>query len=279
MQKFSLESIGTHLSVLIDTDHSCESDFWDIHKRLITFEEKFSRFITGNWLDTLNKTRSALCDDDARAMIEAALTFSEKTEWYFDPTVGSVLSHLGYGLKTQKDKHTVSYKNIHLDGNTVTLTGDSLLEFGGVGKWYLLDVIQNILKKHTKYMINFWWDIYGRWGWKVWLEHPHNAEEAIGIIELHDNFLACSSGSQRRWWNHHHLINPHTQSSAHDVIATYIESNKWIVADGYATALCVMDFETAKKFLIESPDIEWILLASDGQYFQSEKSRAILFNS
>lgn len=90
----------------------------------------------------------------------------------------------------------------------------------------------------------------------IGLEHPVNLDEAIGMIPLRDDFLACSSGSRRKWGNHHHLINPHREASAESVLATYIEAERGIVADGYATTLCVMEFEIACKLLEQTRGIE-----------------------
>lgn len=57
MQELSLEVIGTHLRLEIDTDISCEELFRVIEMRLSAFEKKFSRFIPDNWLDTMNRER------------------------------------------------------------------------------------------------------------------------------------------------------------------------------------------------------------------------------
>lgn len=65
--------------------------------------------------------------------------------------------------------------------------------------------------------------MYGRGGWDIGLESPFASDEVIGTIILDDLFLACSAGTRRKWGSHHHLIDPHTGESAHEVIASYIE--------------------------------------------------------
>lgn len=87
MQKHSFEVIGTHLSLHIDTPQEIGELFREIEKRLSTFEKVFSRFIPGNWLDTLNKERSAILDEDGKIMLEFALNVAQNTHGYFDPTV------------------------------------------------------------------------------------------------------------------------------------------------------------------------------------------------
>ena len=101
--------------------------------------------------------------------------------------------------------------------------GDILLEFGGVGKGYLIDVIKNMLEIYPRFLINFGGDMYGRGRWMIGLESPFASDEVIGTLILDDHFLACSAGTRRKWGTHHHLIDPHTGESANSVITSYIE--------------------------------------------------------
>jgi FAD:protein FMN transferase len=288
MQSFWFDTIGTHLEILLDIPLSEDIQTVSSHIRqlLESFEQKYSRFIIGNWLDTLNISRMAHLDNDGYVMLSFALNMAEKTQGYFDPTVAGTLSSLGYG-RIEHQNREVGWKHVHLDHKhrTVELWWSVILEFWGVGKWYLIDQIRSALESYyqevytgwKKYLINFGGDIYGYGMWKVGLENPYNTEEAIGIIDLKDGFLACSSGSKRKWGTHHHLVNPHEWVSASDVVATYIEWISWIETDSYATVLSVMPFPMACEVLESEKDIEWVLLASDGRYFQSSWSQAELF--
>ena len=57
MQIYSLDIIGTHLDIRIDTDGDISDVSKKIQKRLMDFELRFSRFIPDNWLHELNKNR------------------------------------------------------------------------------------------------------------------------------------------------------------------------------------------------------------------------------
>lgn len=99
MHTFDLDCIGTHLHIRIDVSSSdtLDEDFSHIRERLIAFENRFSRFIPGNWLHDLNLHRRGILDTDGKNMITFALDLAKKTDGYFDPTVGKRLRDLGYG--------------------------------------------------------------------------------------------------------------------------------------------------------------------------------------
>lgn len=287
MQEFNFEIIGTHLHLGIDTPHSCEELFHAVWLRLGNFEKKFSRFIEGNWLDTLNKNRSAVLDEDGKIMLSTALEVAKTTDGYFDPTIGARLSSLGY-WKMEDGNHTVGYKNIKLVGDAVSLEWDVILEFWWVGKWYLLDVLRNLIDHFfqsnsleiPRYIIDFWGDLYAYGpNWKIGLENPYNLEEVIGTIDLDNFFLACSSGSKRKWGKHHHLIDPKTGESSHEVVATFIEWPSGILVDSFATALCVMPFTLACETLFQHQNLEWVILSNDGRFFRSPGSKSEIFTT
>lgn len=314
MQKSSYDIIGTHLDILIDTDENCLLIFELIASRLRDFEARFSRFIEGNWLHNLNKNRSARLDQDARSMLIFALGMAEKTNGYFDPTVGKRLTELGYWVITNYEwvitntETYGNYRDIEIIWDEVILHGAILLEFGWVGKWYLIDVIKDIIdvsihhteeriiqdsstqstdssyrqndgsKVNIRYLINFGWDMYGCGGWKVGLESPFASDEVIWTHILDDGFLACSAGTKRKWWDgKHHLIDPHTLESAREVIASYVEGCSGISVDSYATALCVMPWERAIDILKKTPEISGVIVRHDGTLFQKEGSKMQVF--
>lgn len=96
MRNFDLDIIGTHLSIRLESSSSTsvEEDFLCIEKRLKDFEQKYSRFIPGNWLHNLNIARKGILDEDASNMLLFALEVAQKTDGYFDPTIGKRLRDL-----------------------------------------------------------------------------------------------------------------------------------------------------------------------------------------
>lgn len=312
MRKWSYDIIGTHLEIVIDTEEDFSHVFHQMQIRLQDFEAKFSRFIEWNWLHNLNITRRATLDEDAKKMLLFSLDVANKTDGYFDPTVGRRLTELGYWVITNYEWVITNietygdYRDIEINGDEVILHGDILLEFGGVGKGYLIDVIKGIIdvsirhaeersiqasesldssqaqydwgKATFRYLINFGWDMYGCGGWRVGLESPFASDEIIGTYIFDSEFLACSAGTKRKWWDKkHHLIDPHTGEPAREVVASYIEWNSGIFVDSYATVLCVMPWEWAIDILKKTPEISGVIVRYDGILFQKEGSKIQAF--
>jgi thiamine biosynthesis lipoprotein ApbE len=200
--------------------------FSSIEKYLRDFEEKYSRFQDNNWLAWLNRERCWTLDSDGKKMIKAMIEVARATEGYFDPTIWKRLAELWYGTSHLTDwKKNENYSYISLEENIIHLKWDIEIEFWGIGKWYLLDILYDklIIAGYDEFLINFWWDLSARGEWKIGLENPFSLDEIIGTKIITDGFFACSAGTKRKWWNHHHLINPHTGNSSSEVVASYIE--------------------------------------------------------
>ena len=106
----------------------------------------------------------------------------------------------------------------------------------------------------------------------------------IGIFGLEDDFFACSAGTKRKWGDHHHhLIDPHTGESAREVVASYIEvsgdqESGGMIADAYATTLCVMPWDYAIEMFKKTPEITGVIVRYDGVLFRKDGSRSEVFS-
>ena len=113
MQQFGFDIIGTHLDIRIDTATDCSVLFSEIETRLRDFETRYSRFISENWLDMLNRERAGTLDIDGQKMLDFMLDISRKTDGYFDPTVGKRLTELGYGKPITNYQLPITNTEIH----------------------------------------------------------------------------------------------------------------------------------------------------------------------
>lgn len=292
MQKFAKDSIGTKLEISFRTNENLSHIFNEIDIFLTEFEKNFSRFIEYNWLYNLNKTKSANLDNLSYKILKMMQKLSSETSGYFDPTIGKRLTELGYwNSDLDFGSEEFSHKNfdeiISLDEKKIQILWNYEIEFGWIGKWFLIDWIFNFLRqnldKNTEFLINFSWDMACIGEWKVAIESPFADDEAIWIINLKNSFIACSAPTKRRFGqDSHHLINPFSRESASEIVTVCVESsifteNAWMLTDGYATALCVMDFDFAKKKFLQNPYINGILVKNNWQFFQTPHSKIEIF--
>lgn len=208
MQKFTKNSIGTTLEITFRTENNLSRLFGEIDIFLTEFEQKFSRFIPNNWLFDLNKNKTATLDENAFLMLNMMRNIAHETLGYFDPTIGKRLTELGYGnqeifFSAEAFNHRDFDEIISFDREKIFLKKSVEIEFGGIGKGFLIDWIFHFLQKNlddkTEFLINFGGDMACRGKWKIALESPFSDDEAIGILEAENFFLACSAGTKRKF--------------------------------------------------------------------------------
>lgn len=279
---------GELLSTLLQIDvESAKNPLEDIEKANIfckEFENKYSRFISGNFLDKLNSSKTKISiDKECHNMVQFSLYLSEITKWAFDPTIISLLEAYGYDKDYSFEEKniwdvSVWYKNILLEEEVITLKTNTKIEFGAIGKWYLIDQIAKYLSGYEKYCINFGGDVFTKWAYKVWLEHPQDKILNIGTVLLDWVAIAASTWNKRQEWSFHHLLNPFTKKPVNDIIAVYTQSSTAMRADGFATALFVSGIDNAIQILQSEDDIEWLIIKPDFSYYKSEGFVGNIFN-
>lgn len=55
MQTFQSDAIGTHLSITVQTNSSCQEEFLEIESLCKNFEQNYSRFVPQSLLSVINE--------------------------------------------------------------------------------------------------------------------------------------------------------------------------------------------------------------------------------
>ena len=111
--------------------------------------------------------------------------------------------------------------------------------------------------------------------WSIGIENPsggNKSNQIFAAIVHSDGEAVATSGNYRNFIELDgeilgHTINPKTGFPIQtNVLSVTVLSNSCMVADAWATALMVMDYETGLKKVTENPDIKavWILDKNDG---------------
>ena len=165
----------------------------------------------------------------------------------FDIAVGATLHSYGYGNRKHGNAPVQNtWDKIHYDKTSVTIPAGLILDFGGFGKGWLIDLLVDCLRSHgvDQFIINGGGDLYVQSDEPIEfaLEHPQNPALKIGQTRITRGALAASSTYKRSWQHdgtsYHHIIDPATnQPSKTDIAASFVRADTALIADTMATIL------------------------------------------
>jgi FAD:protein FMN transferase len=249
----AFEAIGTRWSVVID-DTVTDDEWQHLERAIINRVERFDHAYSRFRYDSLvmriaSATGTYNLPDDAAPLLDFYRKLYLASNGLVTPLIGRTLSDAGYDAEYSlhqavplKSPPSWEESLVHT-ASTLTATQPVLLDFGAAGKGYLVDLVGELIESSNikNYTIDASGDILHRRADNapiiIGLENPVDTSEVIGTIELHNASLCASSGSRRKWGNHHHIINPATLTSPTEVLATWTVAPSAMVADGLATAL------------------------------------------
>lgn len=217
-------------------------------------------------------------DDEFIELLNLSRQVSESSFWYFDVTVCSRLESIGYGKFWREDNSNVTWRDIEIHGNYIELKNGAKIDFGWIGKGYMIDILFDILNpSFSEFIINFGWDIRVKWSHPIGLEDPCESSKIIGEILLKNASLCASSWQKRRFWDYHHLINPKTKDSPNEILTVFTYHSSACLADMYATALFVAPLETSLVILENASWLEGLIITSKWDIYQSNGFECRLF--
>ncbi len=270
MWKFVKECFWTKLIIHSDDSTFESSDLQILHTTIESFEQKYSRFIPGNFLDTLNKNKEALLDKELSSIVKFSLKVSTITKGYFDISVLPLLENIWYGTGKTYENPTTWYKNIQLTADRIILHNNISIEIGGIGKWYMVDKIYNILDaRYKNFIINFGWDIRIKWKKTFFLEDPLDDTSRIWEILLENTSLASSNSRKRMTKKWHHLINPF-EEEIDEKKAVFVTHKLSSFSDIFATALYVTPLKESLNILAKTQWLEWLIITENWEIYKSK---------
>lgn len=221
---------------------------------------------------------------------EQALATARATGGAFDPTIGPLVSAWKIGGKdaripTQaeidKARALVDYRQVVVDraNGTVFLKKKGMsLDLGGVAKGYASDrAVEAMKKAGVKGGIVACAGDIRAFGtrpdgspWGVGIQHPRDKDAVIARVELRDAAIS-TSGDYERYFikdgvRYHHILDPRTGYPARGLMSlTVIAKQSW-KADSM-TKMFVMGPEKAKAFAAAHPEVEVLMVDSQGKIF------------
>jgi thiamine biosynthesis lipoprotein len=188
-----------------------------------------------------------------------ALAVAEETGGAFDPTIGQAMQERGFNrhyrtgelADTPVSGESASFRDIRIDvaRKTITLLRPLILDLGAIAKGFAVDLAARELQPFANFAINAGGDLYLSGGnehgehWSVGIRHPRNDGELIDSIRV-SNRAVCTSGDYEQLSpvvpGEHHILNPSTGASPHEVASVTVVAPTAVLADSLATAAFVL---------------------------------------
>lgn len=235
-------------------------------------EQTFSRFLPESKLSHVNRHLKEwqTVSDEFFSLLSFCEEIKKMTHGAFDCTVKSILDGWGYNANYTLTEGEQGNIGVIEFGEKNRIFLHAPIDFGGIGKGYALDKVLPFFDDFSNILLNAGGDIYARGagktgeGWKIFFEHPQNAQKAIGEVIVDDFFLAASSPLQRKWRNRHHLVSPKHVSPAEKSAICFTQAKKGILADAFSTGLFVLGVDNIITIPKTLP-VEFFLLEKNGK--------------
>jgi thiamine biosynthesis lipoprotein len=271
--QMQFHALGSEIFVtLVGNVDTFEVIFAEIKLRVTNFEQKFSRFLPNSELSLFNKNAGEKVNISAefRDILLAAQTLAKQTDGVFNPFILPTLQKSGYkgSWPTPDDfdenldfsaRKIANVNKLVIGKDFAQIPVHSALDFGGIGKGFLLDTVSSFLL--TKNLAGFWLSLGGDivWfgqdldgeNWKIEVASAENDEETIAAIENRDQkllFIATSGITKRKGENWHHLIDPKTGKPAKtDILTATVTTQTGADADVFAKTIVIAGKTFAEK--------------------------------
>lgn len=172
-------------------------------------------------------------------------------------------------------KH-VSYTNVEVNGQQVTLSDGASIDLGGIAKGYTSSRVIQIMKdcgiEHAIINLGGNVQVLGTKtdgsDWRVAIQNPDSESSYLGVLSTADKAVITSGGYERYFEQdgqvYHHIIDPQTgYPSESDLTSVTIVCSDGTTADALSTALFVMGLDGAKE-LYRSGAIDFDMILFDG---------------
>ena len=271
-------------------EQGIDSILTEVNRKMSTWDSnsEISRF-------NQNQTDSPIpVSPEFLQVVNMAQAISRKTNGAFDVTVFDLMSLWGFGpnpksgMPTHEEIENVlshsGWEKIILSDNGIQKQNPKTkLDLNAIAKGYGVDEVFQFLqlKGCTDLFVEIGGEVQcsGRNQrnkyWSIGIENPsggNKSDQIFAAIVYSDGGAVATSGNYRNFVDVNgeilgHIINPKTGFPLQsNVLSVTVLSNSCMVADAWATALMVMDYETGLKKVTENPDIKavWILDKKDG---------------
>lgn len=285
-------ALGTSYNIIYQSDKVLDFQK-EIDSVFAVVNQSLSTYIPNSDISKINNGDSTVkADHMFKEVFELSKEIYEKTDGYFDPTVGVLVNAWGFGpgeqLKMDSSRvdslmNYVGFDKVMVtDENTIQKANKAIrFDFNAIAKGYAIDRLAVLM--HDKGIGNYLLEVGGevvakgenqikKKPWATGIEDPQ-IEEGRGlkiIINLKDRALA-SSGNYRKFRidsitgkKYVHTVDPKTGFTKNsNTLGANVVAKTCAEADAYATAFMAMDLEKVLSLLDSQKELEAYIIYLD----------------
>ncbi|ADL03439.1 ApbE family lipoprotein [[Clostridium] saccharolyticum WM1] len=269
-----------------------------------SYENMFSKTIEGSEVYKLNHRMAGetavTLSPDVADLLSRGLYYSQISEGAFDITVEPLSSLWNFtsehpavppAEKIEEARKKVDYRNLKLEGNTVTfLSPDTSLDFGAIAKGYIADRMKDfLLEKGVKSaIINLGGNVLcvgqkpeGK-PFKIGLQKPYaDRNETIETLDIKDMSVVSSGVYERHFVkdgvNYHHILNPRDgYPYENGLVSVTILSKLSADGDALSTTCFSLGLEKGMKLLESIDGVYGVFITEAGEVLYSQGAREFL---
>ena len=270
-----------------------------------TMEARLTRFAETSELAQLNRSGGTWfhASDELFAIVCEARALFDQTDGLFDPTILDALENIGYDKSmdeiradgataphaaTQIVRYDLCATQFDDAARAIFLPRGMRLDLGGIAKgWIAERAVQLLAESADAGAVDAGGDMFiigqprDDGAWRVALEDPRNAEQALAILRVGPGAIATSSVTRRCWQQgervQHHLIDPRRGASAEsDWLSVTVIAPHATIAEAFAKSLLIAGSRGASEIAARRDDIAFIAVSQDGMLWGSEKAKEFL---
>jgi len=295
LQVSVIQNMGEALRTTYQIQYDGTSDLHDDFKKIFeTVNRSMSTYMPDSDISRINKGDTTIVVDVYfKEVFSTSKEIWERTNGYFDPTVGILVNAYGFGptkpikhLDTKKVDSLMQYVGFQKlllteEGNVKKQFPEIYIDFNAIAKGYTLDLLARVLDENQvkNYLIELGGELVAKGEnpqkqqlWKVGIDNPTitDGREIFEVVQLKDVAMA-SSGNYRKYLTdtetgdmYVHTINPKTgKPQRNNVLSVSVLAENCMLADAYATVFMIMSLEESIAFLNENQELEVYIIYLD----------------
>jgi len=264
-----------YLTIVLENHVHSETVFDTLWQQIDAFEQRFSRFLPDSELSRCNQAAGIQqsVSIEFRDLLLAARVMAERSGGLYNPFILPALQRAGYksswpqphirdeALDYEDRVAIVDWHELAVGDTWVHIPKHTALDFGGIGKGYLLDQLGETLR--TLGIADYWlslggdilcsgYDSAGE-AWRIGIQHAQReADTVAAVINYGQKLAVATSGiSKRRGTSEngdwHHIIDPRTGRSAiTGVLTATVSAHTATSADVVAKCLVIAGKKAAE---------------------------------